>query len=366
MSKIVVIAITIIAIVIIGGVACFPRGSGEESFFGISTKVVQEVWEGLFQDSFKWYCEDMEWDYHMLQARGDPILQTEHIRRLVDMGADGIIVSAQDRYAPISSLKYAQDKGVPVICADSDVDSVFVKMYVGFSGFRASRLLGDKVVEYLGNEVDPIGDVQGKVLEVRGPLGLASAGDRHDGFMEVMDEHPGIEVHTVDGGFMQESAKYMSIPKLASVDFDVIYVANGPMILGVINAMETIDQDPAQKFVVGIDATPRVLDAIRAGKVKYVFDQPCPFYNPIALYYLNKYLEEGSDALPKVGETITAEDLHIEPTEHKEWVWWEVPTWAPATITTREGHLWFQTAGVMVDENNCDTEWLWGNAEIQW
>lgn len=128
--------------------------------------------------------------------------------------------------------------------------------------------------------------------------------------------------------------------------------------------MEAVGKDVRDKFVTTIDAMPAVLDAIKQGKVNYAFDQPAPLYNPIALTYLDQYIAHGESALPEPGETIRAGDLGIEPAEHSGITWWKESTWAPAKITTREGHLWFQTSGVLVDKSNADMPSLWANADL--
>lgn len=349
---------------LIGSLAVAQDQTEQQRFYGIATKIVHNVWEGLFQNTFRWYCEDNGWRYTAMNARGEPTLQITQIRRLVDMGVDGLIVAAQDADVTASGVKYATEHDVPVFTTDADVNSEQVAMYVGYSGVRASRMLGEEIVEHLREEVEPVGEVEGNVLEIRGPMGGASAEDRHNGFIEVMDEYEGIEVETVVGDFQLGPAKENALPKVRARDFDAMYAGNGPMAMGGVSAMESAGEDPTETFIVTIDATPQVIKAIKEGKVSAAFDQPASFYNPIALYYMNKYLEEGEEALPEPGETVTAEDLNIEPAEHSDITWWEEATWAPAQITTREGHLWFQTSGILVDKSNADLPSLWANADL--
>ncbi len=349
---------------LVGSMAVAQNQNDQQRFFGISTKIVHNVWEGLFQNTFRWYCEDNGWRYTAMNARGEPTLQTTQIRRLVDMGVNGLIVSAQDADVTASAVDYATEHDVPVFTADADVNSEKVKMYVGYSGVRASKVLGEKIVEHLKNEVEPVGKVEGRVLEIRGPLGGASANDRHNGFIEVMNKYDGVEVETVVGDFLRSKAKTNALPKIRTRDFDAMYAGNGPMVMGGVSAMESAGKDPAEKFIVTIDAIPSVIEAIKKDKVDLAFDQPAPFYTPIALHYMNKYLEEGEEALPEPGETITAEDLNIEAAEHSGMTWWKTPMWAPAKITTRQGHLWFQTNGILVNKSNADLGSLWANADL--
>lgn len=366
-SKTKSIAVVLLVTVLLLGLTSslgMTKESSEDRFIGASIKIIHNVWEGLFAETFRWYSEDHGWKYNVLGARGDPTLQNTHIRRLVNMGADGLVVAAQDADVTASAVEYAADHDIPVFTTDADVNSEDVVMYVGYSGVRASHILGEKIVEYLKNDLEPKGEVQGRVLEIRGPLGGASANDRHNGFIEVMNKYEGVTVDTAVGDFQRGPAKTNALPKVRARDYDVLYAGNGPMVMGGISALEAVGKDPSEMFIVTIDAMPSVIDAIKAGKVDYAFDQPCPWYNPIALYYMDKYLTEGPESLPEVGETIEAEDIPIEPQEHSGIVWWKTPMWAPAKITTRAGHLWFQTSGILVDKSNADLPSLWANAEL--
>ncbi|GAI61489.1 unnamed protein product [marine sediment metagenome] len=129
--------------------------------------------------------------------------------------------------------------------------------------------------------------------------------------------------------------------------------------------MKDLGLDPTKIFVATIDANPAVLHKIRAGEITVAVDQPCPFYNPIAVYYMAKYLEEGESALPKVGTTVTADDIDISGNPHLDTDIWAAKTaWSPAKISEREGHLWFQTNALVITKENADAKYLWANIEV--
>lgn len=360
------LALFLSVILIVGVLSAFgfAQEKGEDRFVIYSTTRVFNVWEGLHRNCFRWYAEDQGWRYNTMQAQAEPTLQVTHIRRMVDMGPDGLVIESFNADVTAEGAKYADEHGVPVFTVDADTNYENVKMFVGFSGVRAGRRLAEKTIEYLKNDLEPIGETEGRILVVRGNIGNATADDRTNGFMEVVEKHDGITIETVIGEHRREVAKEAASPKVRARDYDVIYTTNGPMAIGTISAMEDVGKNVEDRFIVTIDAMPSVVEAIKEGKVDYALDQPVTFYNPIALYYLGKYLEEGESALPEVGETITAEDLTIEPAEHAGIVWWKDPVWAPAKITTNQGHLWFQTAGRLVDASNVDDPSLWSNADL--
>ena len=129
--------------------------------------------------------------------------------------------------------------------------------------------------------------------------------------------------------------------------------------------MKDLGLDPTKIFVCCIDAGPEVLDKIRAGEITIAVDQPCPFYNPIAVYYMVKYLEEGESALPKVGTIVTADDIDISGKPHLGTDIWAAKTaWSPAEISERGGHLWFKTNALVITKENADAQYLWANIEV--
>jgi len=71
--------------------------------------------------------------------------------------------------------------------------------------------------------------------------------------------------------------------------------------------------------------------------------------------------EEGEEALPEIGETVTKEDLDISGMQHLGLNIWEHPSWAPAQIKESYGHRWFQTSGRLITPENVDDPTLWGN-----
>jgi ABC-type sugar transport system substrate-binding protein len=236
---------------------------------------------------------------------------------------------------------------------------------VGFSGSRAGAELGQKIVGYLKNKYN--GEVKGTVLEMMGPLGGASAQDRSNGFHSVIDKYTSVKVLQAEGNFQEAPGKTAAENVLRSnPNIDAIYSANGPMAVGAVEAMKDLGMDTSKVYTVTIDAVPGVISMIKSGKINAALDQPAGFYVPIAEHYLVNYLKEGDKALPKVGETVTAKDLNLNTdVEHVGiYPWSDNSAWAPAKISKEYGHLWFQTAAVMVTKSNADAPYLWANVKI--
>jgi ribose transport system substrate-binding protein len=341
------------------------KTKSKTDFIGLDTKTVTNTWEAYFQDSFEWYSKDMGYKYIANEAGGDPAKQVTQGRQMIQRGINGLIVSAQDKDAAVPIVKQADKSNIPVFTADADINSPDVKMYVGFSGSRAGAELGQKIAEYLKSKYN--GEVKGTVLEMMGPLGGASAQDRSNGFHSVIDQYKNVKILKVEGEFQEAPGKTAAENTLRSnPNIDAIYSANGPMAVGAVEAMKDLGMDASKVYTVTIDAVPGVIKMIKSGQIDAALDQPAGFYVPIAEYYLVKYLKDGNKALPKEGETITAKDLNLNTNVKHVGIypWADNAAWAPAKITKEYGHLWFQTAAVMVTKDNADAPYLWANVKI--
>jgi len=340
--------------------------AAEKYKFGLANMQVLCSWEWLFGKSFEWYCEDNGFDWISNEAGGDPAVQLTQAKQMIQTGLDGLIINAVNSDAAKPIVDWANEANIPVFTTNSDVNHPDVKMYIGYSGFLAGQKLGNMLVEYLKNEVEPIGKVAGRVLEMFGILGGATSEDRSGGFHSVVDKYPDIEVVQAIGKGQETPAKIQAEAILRKdPHIDALYSADGQMCNGAINAMKDLGLDPTNIFIAVIDASPQVLDKIRAGEITVAVDQPCPFYNPIAVYYLQKYLEEGESALPKVGTTVTPDDINISGKPHLGTDIWAVKTaWSPASISEKDGHLWFKTNALVVTKENVDAQYLWGNIEV--
>lgn len=340
-------------------------GSSNSIFLGISTKTVTNPWEQYFQDSFKWFAQDHNWKFIAEGANGDPAVQLKQAREEINRGVNGLIVSAQDAKAAVPIVTYAKQQNVPVFTADADIDSPDVVMYVGFSGERAGKALGEDIVAYLKNKYN--GQAKGTILEMMGPLGGASAQQRSQGLHDVVDQYSNIKVIQAEGNFQEQPGKKAAAAKLrANPEIDAVYGANGPMACGAVSAMQDLGIDPTKVFTATIDATPCVINMINQGYIHEALDQPAGFYVPIAMHYLVAYIQNGASALPKAGTTVTGSELDLNTNvKHASILPWEDNSaWAPANITTENGHLWFQTNAIKVTKANANSKALWANVPL--
>lgn len=344
----------------------------KKPFIGLSAHAVRNTWEDLYVKAFDWYAEDLGVATTWTEAGYDASLQITQAKRLIDMGVDGLIISPWNVEELREIMDYAKEKGVPVITTNTAVNHSYPLMHIGYGARRGARELGEKIVEYLKNEVEPIGEVKGTVLELSSGLGTSEDVMRGGGFHEVIDKYKGVKVITEIAQSSREQAKIETLNILRSgVKINAIFAQNGSMALGACSALKSYKGiNPKDVYIATVDAFPDILEEIEAGYIDIALDQPPAFYNPIALHYMCEYIKKGDSALPKIGETITADQLAIGiGNKHLGVDPWEKPVWAPAKIKhmteyseeIKNDYLWFETNAVFVTKENCKSPLLWGN-----
>jgi ribose transport system substrate-binding protein len=111
--------------------------------------------------------------------------QITGIRNLISSGANAIIINPADREALNPVIKEADARGIVVVAVDQAVSAP--EAYVVTNDQVAYGRLG---AEWLAKELGG----KGNIVEMRGISGVPADDDRHKGFMEVIDQNPGMKV----------------------------------------------------------------------------------------------------------------------------------------------------------------------------
>src|ERR1019366_10442012 len=129
---------------------------------------------------------------------------------------------------------------------------------------------------YLGGEnLARVLNGKGKVVLLRYEPGSASTDEREAGFLEAIAKSPDIEVISKSqyGGATQGDAKTVSLNMLDKLrQADGVFCPNESSTLGMLGALEQAHLTGKIKFV-GVDATPVLVDALRAGEIDCLIAQ---------------------------------------------------------------------------------------------
>lgn len=171
-------------------------------------------------------------------------LQISQIKELVDLKIDLLIVSPNEVNPLTPAIEKVYDAGIPVVVIDRRINSNKYTAFIGVSNFVVGKDAGTYASSLLKGK--------GDVVEIAGlPAGSSAAIDRHNGFMSIISQHPGIrhikKINAEGPPFTNEEKQLKAIPHI-----DLIYAQNDMMAWDIFNVCKKLGIEKKIK-IIGID-----------------------------------------------------------------------------------------------------------------
>jgi ribose transport system substrate-binding protein len=162
-----------------------------------------------------------------------------------------LIVAPNERAALTAVMGEAMAAAIPVICLERDILQPNYTTYVHSDNVAIGRQAGQFIVDQLTKKY---GKPQGRVVAIRGLLGVEGEINRDRGAREVFARYP--EIHVVAdpvADWIQAKAKDRMTEVLrAQPQIDVVYGHNDPMAVGAYLAAKELNREKEMIFV-GVD-----------------------------------------------------------------------------------------------------------------
>ena len=191
----------------------------------------------------------------------DAAEQQQIIQSLLVKGIDGLIVVPADTSALNNTLKEQADK-MPVMTTDLAPSEEIGLAAIASDGNEGGAL----AAEYMAGE---LGDKKGTVLVLANSPNVIPVVQRAEGFIDAMgDLAPDIEVLPIEysGGEPSDAATIVSNTLRAHPDLVGVFATFEPSVFGTMSAVAGTDRED-DLMVVGYDADPAEVDALKAGKI---------------------------------------------------------------------------------------------------
>ena len=220
-------------------------------------------------DGAKRAAEELDINLTWLSAQfnGDIEGQIGIVENEIIKNPDAIVLVPMNATALIPKILEANNAGIPVITADTRAEEGLAKIetFVGLDEKQSFMGMAEYVVEQLGGV--------GKVAILEGFRGSSTAELRLEGMMEVFGAAEGIEVvASIAADWDQEKGLKASEDILqAHPDVDAIIGSNDLMALGAVQAVKSAGKLD-QVLIVGDDAIPSALAALRSGELDATID----------------------------------------------------------------------------------------------
>jgi len=196
--------------------------------------------------------------YALLLTSGDFDLarQQAEIDNFVVQRVDAIVVCPVDSKGIGPAIQRAEAAGIPVFTADIRAYGVRVAAHIASD----SRAGGRQAAAFMAHALGGRGSVG-----IIGQPEVQTGRDRADAFTEALAEYPGVRVVTVlnGGGVRDRALKAAEDMLQAHPDLSGIFAINDESALGALAAARARGKTARDFTIVGYDATPEALVAIR-------------------------------------------------------------------------------------------------------
>ncbi|MEG1287418.1 MAG: ABC transporter substrate-binding protein [Clostridium sp.] len=215
--------------------------------------------------------------------------QIEMVENAITKKADIIMLAPLDSKALLPVVQKAEEKGIPVITFDSDLESDIQKSFIATDNKAAGAVAAKETAKLMDNK--------GQVAIVAHNEGTSTAQERRDGFKEEIEaNYPDIEIVSIqysDGDHAKALSKATDI-MTSNPELKAIYATNEGAAIGVATAVKEKGKADVVK-VVGFDSSEQEIKFLEEGAITGFVVQ-----NPYNMGYLG--VKAASDLLD--GKTI--------------------------------------------------------------
>jgi ribose transport system substrate-binding protein len=197
--------------------------------------------------------------HYVPEKPDDPVQQSVLIEAALATRPDAFVLSPVHPDACNAAISRIHDAGIPLFAFVNPIDCVPMTGYVGADDTQLAAM----VAEYLLRQLQG----QRRVLLVGGHAHSVTSLARMAGFDEIVRATPGVRiVGRLHGDYQRDVARDAVAGWLRAhpTGTDGVLVANDIMALGVLDALEATGR---KALVVGVNAIPEAIQAIRAGRM---------------------------------------------------------------------------------------------------
>ncbi len=202
-----------------------------------------------------------EVDLIMADARGDVNTQLSQVENFVAQHVNAVILNAQDAAGLGSAVDLCNQAGIPIIECNTLTTNTNYTVYVGSDDVDAGKIQGEFVAKLLKG--------QGNIVILHGPMGQSGEIKRRQGLqIALLDKYPGVHVLAEQtANWKRDQAMSITEDWLQRFpNINVICAQNDDMAMGALAAVEAAGK-LGKIAVVGVDAIPDALQAIKSGKM---------------------------------------------------------------------------------------------------
>ena len=274
-------ALSVFAAVVAVGVTGCGRHSTSETYYLIGSNLKLPYWKTV-DAGFEKAAADLHVSAQLAGPDNfDAAAERDAFRKAVITHPAGILVSVVDVATMKPEIDAAVRQGIPVITVDSDAATSARLFFIGTDNLAAGRLGGQRLAEHLLGK----GNVVFFTLS-----GQPNMDDRLKGYLDVMNEHPGmkaVDVFNMKGdatSAFDKAQEYVARTGAQKVDaFVCLDSSSGKEVAEVLQRAKATD-----RMLIAMDVNPETLELIKSGAIDATVSQ-----KPFTMGYVGlKMLDE--------------------------------------------------------------------------
>jgi len=279
MKKIIALAlVTIMAIAMVAG--CGGGGDGTATFkVGVSIYKFDDNFMTLYREEIAAYfrtleTENIKYEVTIMDGRGDMVEQTNQVDGFIAQKVDVMIINLVQSSSADTITQKAKAADIPVVYINREPSEADMRAwdkicYVGADARQSGTYQGE-IIRDLPDNGDVDGDGVVRYVMLIGDPENTDAQYRTEFSIKALTD-AGIQVDELfaqRGDWDQAKGQELAANALAQFGdtIDVIFANNDGMAMGAIQAIKSAGRTVGQDiYLVGVDAIPEAIDAIRAG-----------------------------------------------------------------------------------------------------
>lgn len=239
------------------------KASDEKISIGVTLQgnqsgFIQYIATGIFE-YHKTVADQVELE--VVYADDDAAKQLTQVETFIGKGVDAIIINPCDSVQGAAAVDAAAEAGIPIITVNTTTESSNNAAHVGSDDVESGRMQLEEIIRVLGGS--------GKVAYVDAALGHSAQVGRSQGYTEVLEENPDIElvVHDTGNWSGDESMRLVENWIQAGYEFDAVLCMADCQLIGVVTAIQNAGLE-GKVLLTGMDCDPAIMNLIKEGVVQ--------------------------------------------------------------------------------------------------
>ena len=228
---------------------------------GVLMKTMSDAYSNKLGTAIQDYVEKNypNAELYLMDGQADIAKQISQAEDIIAKQVDVIILNPQDADGSAQVLTLAADANIPVVEVNTETTSTDYVSYIGSNDSEAGEMMGDYVMEQLGED-------GGQFAILEGEMGQSAQLLRYQGLEDTILKNDKFEcVGTLYASWQRDKAMSTTEDLLGKYqDLKAVICENDDMAMGALQAAEAGDKN---LVIIGVDGISDALQAVKDGRL---------------------------------------------------------------------------------------------------